>query len=91
MICSCIENNIIKLDNIKYVVKSSLTIKKDYYNKFIDYCYTKIKDYSKLAINSMIGNFKPNLNKREHWNSKTFTSNSCEALNTFLNYKRLFS
>jgi len=90
MICYCIENNIIKLDNIKYVIKSSLTIKKNYYNKFIDYCYSNIKDYSKLAINSMIGNFKPNLNKREHWNSKTFTSNSCEAFNTFLKYKGCF-
>jgi hypothetical protein len=52
----------------------------------------KDKDSSKLAIqvNSMIGNFKPNLNKREHWNSKTFTSNSCEAFNTFLNYKGCF-
>jgi uncharacterized protein YfcZ (UPF0381/DUF406 family) len=38
----------------------------------------------------MIGNFKPNLNKREHWNSKTFTSNSCEAINTYLNNKGCF-
>ncbi len=35
----------------------------------------------------MIGNFKPNLNKREHWNSRTITSNSCEAFNTDINYK----
>jgi len=90
MICYCIENSIIKLDNIKYVIKSSLSIKKDYYNKFIDYCYNNIKDYSKLAINSMIGNFKPNLNKREHWNSKIFTSNSCEAFNTYITYKGCF-
>ena len=83
MICYCIQNNIIRLDKIKYVIKSSLTIKKDYYKKFIDYCYKNIKDDFKLAINSMIGNFKPNLNKREHRNSKTFTSNSCEACNTF--------
>ena len=60
MVCYCLENDIIKLDNIKYVIKSSLSLKKDYYNKFIDHCYTNIKDYSKLAINSMIGNFKPN-------------------------------
>jgi hypothetical protein len=38
----------------------------------------------------MIGNFKPNLNKRERWNSKTFTSNSCEAFNTYLNNKGCF-
>ncbi len=33
----------------------------------------------------MIGNFKPNLNKRERRNSKTFTSNICEAFNTYFN------
>jgi hypothetical protein len=33
MICCCIENIIIKLDNIKYVIKSSLTIKKNYNNQ----------------------------------------------------------
>ena len=38
----------------------------------------------------MIGNFKPNLNKRERWNSKTFTSNSCEAFYTYLNNKGCF-
>ncbi len=90
MICYCLENNIIKLDNIKYVIKSSLTIKKNYYNKFIDHCYKNIEGYSKLAINSMIGNFKPNLNKREVWISKTFSSDSCEAFNTYLKYKGCF-
>jgi len=90
MVCYCLENNIIKLDNIKYVIKSSLTLKKDYYNKFIDYCYTNIKDYSKLAINSMIGNFKPNLNKREKWHSKVFTNNSCDAFNSYLKFKGCF-
>ena len=90
MIWYCLENNIIKLDDIKFVIKSSLSLPRNYYNKFIDYCYKNIKDYSKLAINSMIGNFKPNLNKRERWNSKTFTSNSCEAFNTYLNNRGSF-
>jgi hypothetical protein len=90
MICYCLEKNIIKLNNIKYVIKSSLSLPKNYYNKFIDHGYKNIKDYSKLAINSMIGNFKPNLNKRERWNTKTFTSNSCEAFNTYLNNKGCF-
>ena len=67
MICYCLENDIIKLENIKYVIKSSLSLPRDYYNKFIDYCYTNIEQYSKLAINSMIGNFKPNMNKHEQW------------------------
>ena len=39
MVSYCLKNNIIQLDNIKYVIKSSLSLKKDYYNKFIDYCY----------------------------------------------------
>ena len=46
MLCYCIENDIIKLDNIKYVIKSPLSLKKDYCNKLIDYCYTNVKDYS---------------------------------------------
>ncbi len=83
-------NDIIKLDNIKYVIKSSLTLKNDYYNKFIDYCYTSIKDYSKLAINSMICNFKPNLNKREKWHSKVFTHSSCDTFNSYFKYKGCF-
>ena len=90
MIWYCLENNIIKLDNIKYVIKSSLSLPRNYYNKFIDYCYKNITDYSKLAINSMIGNFKPNLNKRERWISKIFSSNSCDAFNTYLKYKGCF-
>jgi hypothetical protein len=39
MICYCIENDIIEFDNIKYVIKSSLSLPKNYYNKFIDFCY----------------------------------------------------
>ena len=35
MICYCIENDKIKLDNIKYVIKSSLSLKKDYCNKLL--------------------------------------------------------
>ena len=38
----------------------------------------------------MIGNFKPNLNKRERCISKTFTSNSCDAFNTYLKHKGCF-
>ena len=90
MIWYCLENNIIKLDNIKYVIKSSLSLPSNYYNKFIDYCSKNIKDFNKLAINSMIGNFKPNVNKRERWISKTFSSSSCDAFNTYLNYKGSF-
>jgi hypothetical protein len=67
MICYCIENDIMKLDHIKYVIKSSLSLPKNYYNKLNNFCYNNIENYSKLAINSMIGNFKPNLSERETW------------------------
>ncbi len=56
MVCYCIENDIIKLDNIEHVIKSSLSLPKNYYNKFIDFCYNNIENYSKVAINSMIEN-----------------------------------
>ena len=90
MIVYCLQNDIIKLENIKFVIKSSLTLKKDYYNKFIDYCYSNIKNYNKLAINSMIGNFKPNRNKNERWFSGVFTSESTEAFNSYLINKSCF-
>ena len=36
MINYCIENKLIKMNDIKYVIYSSLSIKKDYYNEFIN-------------------------------------------------------
>ena len=39
MIWHCLENNIIEVDNIKYFIKYSLSPPRNYYNKFIDYCY----------------------------------------------------
>ncbi len=42
--CCCIENDITKLENIKYVIKSSLSLKQDYYNFFIDHCYINIEN-----------------------------------------------
>jgi hypothetical protein len=82
MVCYCIENDIIKLDNIEHVIKSSLSLPKNYYNKFIDFCYNNIENYSKLAINSMVGNFKPDLTKRETWFSKSSSESSYDAHNT---------
>jgi len=42
MICYCLDMDIIKLENIKYAVKSSLLIPNCCYNKFIDCCYKNI-------------------------------------------------
>ena len=68
MIVYCLQINIITLDNIKYVIKSSLTLKHDYFNKFIQYVNDKVPEHSKLAINSMIGTFNRNLKKMRHGN-----------------------
>ena len=38
----------------------------------------------------MIGNFKPNLNKRETWFSKSFSESSCDAFNTFVDHQGCF-
>jgi hypothetical protein len=80
MICYCLDMDINKLENILYVIKSSLLLPKRYYNKFIDYCYKNIENCSKLAINSMIGNFKPDF-------SKSFSESSCDAFTTFVNHQ----
>ena len=37
-----------------------------------------------MAVNMMIGGFKPNLNKNIKWLSVCITANSCEAYNQFL-------
>jgi hypothetical protein len=51
--------NIITKENIAYVVYSSLTAPKDYFNNFIDYIYNMNDGYEKLKVNSMIGSLKP--------------------------------
>ena len=50
------------------MIKASLTVKADHYNDFINYLYTKLDDdLKKLAVNGMIGSFKPKA--RENWRS----------------------
>jgi len=85
MVKYCIEKNIISESDIKYFVKSSLIIRHDYYNEFIDYCYKVLPyDLAKLSINSMIGAFKPNVNKNCYTSLLCTTGNSQEAYNVFL-------
>ena len=71
MMIYCLKEGIINQGNIKFKTKSSLTIKPNYFNKFIDYCYNNMQNYSKLMTNSssMIGAFKPNNSKCENWRS----------------------
>ena len=82
-----LDNQLIKPDEIKYVVESSLEVPHDYYNKFIDYLYTNIEE-AKLSVNSMIGNFKPK--PRESWRSQLITTNPNEAFHYYLQYKGAF-
>ena len=85
MIVYCLQNGLIKLDNIKYCVQCLVTIPSDYYNEFIDYCYEKLDENDKkMSINMMIGSFKPNLNKHVNWASVCITSNSCEAYQQYI-------
>ena len=65
-------------------------MKHDYFNKFIQHVCDKVPEYSKLAINSMIGMFNRNLKKNETWKSISFTPNSCDAFNSYLKYKGSF-
>jgi hypothetical protein len=41
-------------------------------------------DYKKLAINGLVGNFKPNHNKRANWSSLCITNNSNEAFTNYI-------
>ena len=81
MIMYCLENKLIIESDIKHVIYSSLTIPKNYYNKFIDYLDSVMGDKSKLAINSMIGCFKPK--ERENWRSLLITTNPNVAYTHF--------
>ena len=79
-----LEQNIIQEDDIKYCLLSSISIPHNYYNKFIDFCYKNLdEDIRKLSINSMIGGFKPNLQKRMITQSLCITENHSGAYYIF--------
>ena len=59
MINYLLDQEIITSDQIKYVIYASCSIPHDFFNKFVDYCYNNFGEFAKLAINSMIGLFKP--------------------------------
>jgi hypothetical protein len=82
-----LDNDLIKSEEIKYVVESSLEVPHDYFNKFIDYLYDNINE-AKLSVNSMIGNFKPK--PRESWKSQLITTDPNEAFYYYLQFKGAF-
>ena len=69
MIEYCLSNNLIMQSEIKYVIKASLSVDANYYNKFIDYVY---------------GNLKNDFAKLENWKSLGMTTSANEAYNLFL-------
>jgi hypothetical protein len=82
MVEYCLQQNIIKESDITHAIYSSLTVPKDYFNKFIDYLYNVMGDKAKLSVNSMIGCFKPKV--RENWKSLLITTNPSTAYSHFL-------
>ena len=91
----CLHQKLIKHKNIKSVIYSSLTVKHNYFNEFIDYLYNELKQYNtddirfdKLAVNAMIGAFKPKM--REEWKSLGITSNINNAFYHYLKNKGCF-
>ena len=65
-----LQQNIIKHSDIKFQIISGLTLKHDYFNPFIQHLSNKLedeKDLLKLAVNGMVGKFKPK--QRENWSS----------------------
>ena len=85
MIDYALKNNIIQPEDIQYVIKSSLSIPANYYNKWIEHAEKVLdKPDFKLAINSMIGSFNFNHQKHDNWSSVCITKTSPEAMQQFI-------
>ena len=84
----CITEQLIEEKDIKYVVIASIQVAENYFNEFIDFCYKNLGDFAKLAINSMIGCFKPKV--REHWKSLAITTDFNQAYNLLIDRKGCF-
>jgi hypothetical protein len=84
----CLKEKLIVESNIGYVLIASIQVSEKYFNEFIDFCYTNLGDFAKLAINSMIGCFKPKV--REHWKSLAITTDFNQAYNLLIDRKGCF-
>ena len=83
MIEYALTEKLITTDDIKYVIKSSLSIPSNYYNKWINHVFANLEQ-AKLAINSMIGSFNYNAEKHENWKSMLITETSTEAMQQYI-------
>ena len=77
-----------KPTQIKYAIYASLSIKANHFNDLIDYLYSAMGDYGKLAVNAMIGSFKPKV--RENWKSILITTDANNAFWHYLDKKANF-
>jgi hypothetical protein len=78
MIEYCLKEGILSQDDVKYVIYASCSIPHDFFNKLIQFCYANLGEHAKLAINSMIGMFKPKVKKNYHIVTPPITdSNNC--------------
>src|SRR4051812_13905833 len=65
MIRFCLAKGIITLQDITYVVKPSLSLKSEYFHKFIDYFTEKAGEEGKLGINGFIGGLGHKIDKKK--------------------------
>ncbi len=84
----CLSEGYITKDQIKYSIEASLTIPSNYFNDFIDYCYTELGEFAKLSINSMIGCSKPK--ERENWRLMLITKDPNECFFHYLYHDGCF-
>ena len=88
MVEYCLQEQLIEEKDIRYVVIASIQIDENYFNEFIDWCYANLGDFAKLAINAMIGCFKPKV--RERWRSLAITTDANQAFNLLVDRKGCF-
>ena len=80
----CLENNIIKLSEIKFVIYSSCSIKPDYFNKMVNHFEDVFNNDAKFAINSFIGCLKPKI--RDKYKLRGLTQSQDEAFSFHLQF-----
>lgn len=81
MIQYCLDVKLISHESIKFVIFASLSIKHDYFNKFIDFIYQD-HEISKRGFNTIVGCFKPKI--RENWRTLLINTDRNVAFNHYL-------
>jgi hypothetical protein len=53
----CLDNNCIKLENIKFQILAAGKIRSDLFKDIIEFCYKNFGKHAKKLINNFIGSF----------------------------------